>query len=239
MTLQFFKGELATYIKKLETFYELSGVTLATQHQKNINILTSYPQEWMHHYINQGYGQIDPVHLSGFGNSREHIVWSEYFKDKTLCRKQLGLFEEAKRYHITSGISFPISSLPQDQLISLAFPFSEMITNNLSDKLLEELKAHAHILPTVAHIEQVRKAALLQNEVLSFASRHADISQEVHMITQEISNLLITLNDYLSHLPTHFRTEGKYILDAFHSKITSGEHHRLSSTLRKKSRPDN
>lgn len=233
MTLQFFKGELSAYIKKLETFYELSGVTLATRNQKNINILTSYPSEWMHHYINQGYDQIDPVHLSGFGSNSEHIGWGEYFKDKPLCNQQINLLEEAKHHHILSGISFPITSPHHTQLVSLAFPYSETVTLNLSKQLHEELKSHAHILPIVMHIKRVKQAAFLHNDILAFAARHIGLSQEIHMINHEINNLLITLNDYLSHLPTHFRAEAKYILDAFQTNTPSSERNQSPSVARK------
>lgn len=217
MKLNFFKGELSTYIKKLEQFFELSGVTVATNTHQKISLLTSYPSNWMDHYIHHGYDQIDPVHLKGFSSNNDRIYWGGNTQDQLLCDQQRKLFEEAKQHHIVSGVSFPLNSQNGHLLVSLAFPYGETITHNISATLIDELKSHIQILPTLMHIETLKNVAFLNKDIAAFASNHAELSQSFHTVNNEINDLLLTFNAYLSNLPTHFRYEGEQILETFRS----------------------
>lgn len=220
MTLHFFKDELAAFIKKLESFYELSGITLATQTHQNISLITSYPHNWINHYKKQGYDQIDPVHLNGFNTTNDHFLWGKNFTDKPLGDQQLKLFEEAAHHHILSGLSFPLKSPNQPQLVSIAFPYSETITGNLSEALLNELKSHIQILPTVIQVQKIKHAAFLQTDIAALAIKHMDLTQDLHMISHEMNDLFVSLSAYLSYLPTQFRQEGAHILEILQTVIS-------------------
>ncbi len=220
MTLHFFEGQLSTYIKKLEQFYELSGITIASKSNQTIDVLTSYPRSWMDHYMDKGYDHIDPVHLAGFNTTTDHIFWGGSLHKEPLGDQQLKLFEEAKHHCIISGVSFPLKSSNQMQLISLAFPHAETITYNLSVALLDELKSHIQILPSVLHIQKIKHATFLQDDITAFASKHADLIQDFHMITHEINDLVIALSAYLSYLPSQFRLEGELILETLQTTLS-------------------
>lgn len=235
MRLHFFKGELSSYIQKLEQFYELSGVTVATNTHQKISLLTSYTSDWMNHYVHQGYGQIDPVHLKGFSSNNDRIYWGKNTQDQLLCDQQRKLFEDAKQHHIVSGVSFPLNSPNGHQLVSLAFPYSETIIHNISAPLIDELKSHIQILPTMMTLETLKNVAFLNNDIAAFASEHAELSQSFHMINNEINDLLLAFNAYLSNVPAHFRFEGEHILETFRSTIIKAK----KPKLKPKTQPPN
>ena len=212
MNLRFFTGEVATYIKSLENFYELSGITLATKSGAKISLLTSYPTAWMHHYAKHGYDQIDPVHDTGFNCDKDRIYWGGDCFIERLNEKQRNLFEEARHHNIQSGISFPLKSPQDHHLISLAFPYSETITHNISSHLLDELKSHLQMLGTMLRIDTLNNGMLLQRDFISYASKHTELSIEYQRFTHEINDLLLSLHSFFDQLPTHFRYEGKRLL---------------------------
>lgn len=212
MKLRFFTGEVAAYIKSLENFYELSGITLATKSDGKVSLLTSYPSAWMHHYVKQGYDQIDPIHEVGFNCDEDHIYWGgDYFIER-LSETQRNLFEEAYIHNIQSGISFSLKSPKAHQLISLAFPYSETITHNISTHLLYELKSHLQMLCTMLRFTTLNEGILLQNDFIAYVSKHTDLSIEFQRITYEINDLLYCLHSFFDQLPTHFRYEGIRLL---------------------------
>lgn len=230
MNFRCFTGEIATYIKSLENFYELSGITLASKSRNKITLLTSYPSTWMHHYAKQGYDQIDPAHEAGFNCDKDHIYWGGDSFIERLNEKQRNLFEEARHHHIQSGISFPLKSSNHHHLISLAFPYSDTITNNISIRLLDELKSHLQMLGTMLRIKTLNDGMLLQNDLFSYISKHTDLSIEFQQITHEINDLLFSLHSFFDQLPSHFRYEGKHLLQT----IQFSDSHQLLGTSKTK-----
>lgn len=212
MNLRFFTGEVEAYIKSLENFYELSGITLATKSDGKVSLLTSYPTAWMHHYVKQGYDQIDPIHEVGFNCEENPIYWGGDSFIERLNEQQRCLFEEANHHNIQSGISFPLNSPYDRQLLSLAFPHSERITQAISIHLLNEIKSHLQMLGTMLRIETLNNGILLQSDFIAYASKHTKLSIELQQFTHEINDLLMSLHSFFDQLPTHFRYEGKRLL---------------------------
>lgn len=227
MNLRFFIGEIATYIKSLENFYELSGITLATKSRSNISLITSYPTTWMHLYAHHGYDQIDPVHLAGFNGGNDYIYWGGDRFIQGLTDNQSKLFEEARLYNIQSGVSFPLKSPHNHQLISLAFPFSETITHSISIHLLNELKSHLQMLGMMLHIEALTNGVLLQKDLMAYVSHHTELGIELQLLMHEINDLLLSLHSFFDQLPTQFRHEGKRLLQTL--QLTD-PHKRISPT---------
>ena len=196
-----------------------------------VSLLTSYPTIWMQHYVKQEYDQIDPVHNTGFNGDNDRLYWGGDYFIQNLNEKQRKLFEEARQHNIQSGISFPLKSAQDHQLISLAFPYSETIAHNISIHLLDELKSHLQMLGTMLRIETISNGVLLQKDFLDYASKHTELSIELQQLTHETNELLLGLHSFFDQIPTHFRLEGKRLLQTFQMNTSSKTEKKTSNTL--------
>ncbi len=70
-------------------------------------IYSNYDVEWVNHYIEQGYSDIDPV-VYGCMNSFQPFQWADLYRNSALTQKQKILYEEAKGYRLGDGIGIPI-----------------------------------------------------------------------------------------------------------------------------------
>lgn len=72
---------------------------------------STYPHEWLAHYLQQGYRYVDPVVFHGLA-SKKPFFWDEL---ELSTDKQVQLFEDAARFEIgKSGYSVPMSIEPNE-----------------------------------------------------------------------------------------------------------------------------
>ena len=70
-------------------------------------VALAYPEDWVRHYVRQGYEKIDPVLLlSPF--TTKPLVWEDCEKRPELTEAQRRLFQEARDMKLLDGVSFPL-----------------------------------------------------------------------------------------------------------------------------------
>jgi len=65
--------------------------------------IKNYPEDWVKHYLAQGYDAIDPIRSLAFVKTGA-FTWDEIITSKTLSKKQIQMFNEAEDAHLYNGI---------------------------------------------------------------------------------------------------------------------------------------
>ena len=68
---------------------------------------TSFPEAWVAHYIEKGYGKLDPARRYCF-RSNHPFFWTETYPH--FRKKELVVFHEAREFGLRSGVAAPIFS---------------------------------------------------------------------------------------------------------------------------------
>lgn len=105
--------------------------------------VTTYPVEWVQHYVSRRYYKIDPV-LAQICTTLMPFLWDNQTGGSCASREQQQLFDEAQQFGITCGFSVPIHD-SRDGVTSLTF------ASDRKPELLERtVRAHRHILHLAA-----------------------------------------------------------------------------------------
>lgn len=70
-------------------------------------IMRNYPDDWIRHYVAQGYVQSDPVRRACI-TARRPFAWSEIDRSPNFSAKHLRIFPEAKSARLYDGIAVPL-----------------------------------------------------------------------------------------------------------------------------------
>lgn len=73
-------------------------------------VMRNYPDDWMAHYLNNGYVAADPVPQYCFVTNRP-FTWEHVTKLDCLNKKQVTVMNEAKEAKLLSGIAVPIHGI--------------------------------------------------------------------------------------------------------------------------------
>jgi DNA-binding CsgD family transcriptional regulator len=74
---------------------------------KSHGIQGNYPQDWMHHYISNGYFDTDPVPKHVFNIFRP-FSWNEVVETLPLNRTQIRIMDQAKEARLLDGVAVPL-----------------------------------------------------------------------------------------------------------------------------------
>lgn len=139
--------------------------------------LSDYPTEWLLHYLNKGYQNIDPAVIRA-RQSISPVLWSPN-KGNRLSKQQQLILNEAGEFGISSGITIPIHA-GQNRFAGLTFAsaeqgqdFTKFMEQNQSLLQLIGLYFHAHVY---AKLQLVEEEALIhltprEAECLAWAAR--------------------------------------------------------------------
>ncbi len=72
-------------------------------------MISTYPEEWIRHYLAEGYLDDDPVVTELLHNPLP-FLWSDIVRPGDLSRRQRQLVEEARAAGISNGITLPVHS---------------------------------------------------------------------------------------------------------------------------------
>lgn len=95
--------------------YDRVLIALLTDHPQlglsaTHGVLKNYPDNWVTHYLTQGYAHIDPVRsLAAHQNLPFH--WQSIVDNMPLGRKQQQMFAEAEEAHLYQGLGIPLRGL--------------------------------------------------------------------------------------------------------------------------------
>ncbi len=70
-------------------------------------IMRNYPDDWIRHYVEQGYVQSDPVRRTCI-TARRPFAWSEIDRSPDFSAKHLKIFAEARSAGLYDGVAIPL-----------------------------------------------------------------------------------------------------------------------------------
>lgn len=115
--------------------------------EKSPVIIGSYPTEWVEHYINCNYSEIDPIVQDGH-KELTPFQWSHFLEKINLSPTQIKFFNEADDFKLGDGVGIPIHGF--SGAYSTVSMVSELPTKDLH-KQLKECQDHIHIMSLVYH----------------------------------------------------------------------------------------
>ena len=89
-----------------------AAVTLAAQEalaKGNLRpvVANNYPDDWVNHYVDKRYQEIDPVFLLTPGKGAP-FLWDDIVKQEPLSSRQQNLFNESKEAGLHDGVTVPV-----------------------------------------------------------------------------------------------------------------------------------
>jgi DNA-binding CsgD family transcriptional regulator len=129
-------------------------------------LANSYPEDWMKHYSDRGYIQIDPV-VQRCMCSQKPFFWSELTSDTDLPEAPRRLMDEAEEAGLRGGVAIPLRGLP-GEIVGVGFARDA----SYKDKEYEFLSV-AHLLSVVFH-ETYRHMLQVSNNI-NLTVREGDI----------------------------------------------------------------
>jgi LuxR family transcriptional regulator, activator of conjugal transfer of Ti plasmids len=106
-------------------------------------ILTTYPAEWVNHYMAMRYDKIDPI-VDKTESQFMPFIWEERLKDVSLTQKQKVFLQHASDFGLHNGIAIPIMGR---QRLSGTVTIVPDINNN---SLPQYFKSHRELLHTIS-----------------------------------------------------------------------------------------
>ncbi|WP_342627778.1 LuxR family transcriptional regulator [Nguyenibacter vanlangensis] len=144
--------------------------------------LTTYPTEWLRHYVANGYVHEDPVVAKVF-DKRSPFVWGDAIDAEELSKKQRQLLEDAQDAGLKNGLTIPLMSRNGEVAALSLIPgsaASETMRSVEMQYLVQLLALHLHDHAARVVIEEGltdnsrRRKTLLSNresEALSWVAR--------------------------------------------------------------------
>ncbi|MEJ2346021.1 MAG: LuxR family transcriptional regulator [Gammaproteobacteria bacterium] len=108
--------------------YDRIAYSLVTDHPslglpRQYGLASSYPEDWMKHYRERNYMEIDPV-MRRVMRSRKPFHWSELTADPKLPAPALQLMKEAEESGLRDGIGIPLCS-PAGEIVGIGLARSD------------------------------------------------------------------------------------------------------------------
>jgi DNA-binding CsgD family transcriptional regulator len=151
------------------TAYTYGGARLPRSGSAAPVIITTYPQDWVTHYVERGFQQRDPVVACGMATMLP-FLWSDLNPTKT----QRQVFEEGRSAGLISGLSVPIHG-PSGEfaLVSLAsdMPAVEFAT------YVETYRYHLHLAAIYCHasVSDLSAMNVEANKAITLTSREVEV----------------------------------------------------------------
>lgn len=141
---------------------------------QDICIAGTYPADWIAHYVNEGYQEIDPLRRYG-GLNRSAFSWSDLARRHRYNRVERKIMAEAHGAGLKDGIAVPLHG-PAGELMGVSLASSQPHPD------AERTLGQAHLLTVQFHTcytalatpQAVRSGVLLttrEREVLQWAAR--------------------------------------------------------------------
>jgi hypothetical protein len=125
------KHSLLEFSQKCLLDIDYEHFSFVDSRKENVSIHSTYPEEWVSHYLAQKYYESD------YGLVRNLFLpyaWGENISSKNTSSLQKKIFMEAKDFHIFKGITLPFFARESNSTISLSFNRGEKLP---SHKILE------------------------------------------------------------------------------------------------------
>jgi LuxR family transcriptional activator of conjugal transfer of Ti plasmids len=153
-------------------------LALPSQLRKEPLVISTYPANWVAHYVRNHYERLDPVVMQALQNP-EPFQWGLEFMPRHLSSAQQELFDEAAEYGIRFGFTIPIHD-DRGAVAAVTFatdesrpPFERTIKEHAEVLQLMAMYFHAHARRTLSFDRTVYGALLSprEYECLQWSSR--------------------------------------------------------------------
>lgn len=95
-------------------WYVLGVIGQASSYAPTVRVLSNYPEAWLNKYFKDGKQQADPV-IKYIFERQSPIRWDKLMDASQFASSQgLQVFEEAAKYGLYNGISFPMKSASEN-----------------------------------------------------------------------------------------------------------------------------
>lgn len=125
--------------------------------------ISSYPEEWVRHYVANGYVNDDPV-IARVYEERAPFIWSDSVSKDDLSKNQRKLLDDAAGAGITDGITIPLQSRA-GETASLS-----LIPHNLSAESLHS-RERINLVHLMAEYIHGHAARIVTAEALTSSSK--------------------------------------------------------------------
>ncbi len=110
-------------------------------------VITTYPDEWVNHYITQDYVRVDPIITVG-PKRLVPFLWDDIASPGQLEGRQVTLYAEASDLSIAKGMSIPIHGHKGEFAMMSVVPAG---TPQEAEKTLSEFRNTLHLLALYYH----------------------------------------------------------------------------------------
>lgn len=141
-------------------------------------VISTYPANWVTHYVHNQYQRLDPVITQALQNP-EPFRWGLEFSSTNLSSAQQQLFDEASQFGIRFGFTVPIHD-GHGPVAALTFacdqrnaPFEDCVASNVRVLQLMAIYFHAHVRHKLTHENRIGGVTLSPREFecLEWSSR--------------------------------------------------------------------
>jgi DNA-binding CsgD family transcriptional regulator len=144
-------------------------LALPSQQRKAPLVISTYPPNWVAHYVRNHYERHDPVVIQALQNP-EPFQWGLEFEPAQLSSAQFELLDEASQFGIRFGFTVPIHD-GHGPVAALTFasdqrniPFEDCIASNARVLQLMGMYFHAHVRRRLGHENKVAGISLSPRE---------------------------------------------------------------------------
>ncbi|MFT4825092.1 MAG: DNA-binding CsgD family transcriptional regulator [Cryomorphaceae bacterium] len=187
-----------------ECGYSRVTYSLVTDHpslglKKQLGLATSYPEDWIAYYFENGYGDIDPV-VVGVLKSTKPFFWGDLHKDKNLSQQSLTILDQASEAGICSGIGFSMLGL-WGEVVGIG-----LAREDKDDGKDYDFLAKAYLLSTYFH--ETYRSMLIKDKAPAVTVRESEVlhwAAEGKTDDEIANNLGISSNTVRFHWKNIFR----------------------------------
>ncbi|UPT86977.1 LuxR family transcriptional regulator [Bradyrhizobium barranii subsp. apii] len=153
-------------------------LALPSQQHKKPLLISTYPPNWVAHYVRNHYQRFDPVIMKSLQNP-EPFQWGTSLSWIHLSKAQQKLFDEASQFGIGHGFTVPIHD-GHGPIAALTFArerrdvaFEHYVTSNTRLLQLMAMYFHAHVRRKLTHGTKIDGVSLSAREFecLEWAAR--------------------------------------------------------------------
>lgn len=164
---------------------------------------STYPQEWLKHYLAQKYHENDYVLLK---NSFFPFAWGEKVSTN-ITSLQRQIFKEAQDFHIFQGITVPFSSTRSPGAITLSFSKREKLSQQKILKLGTELQFFCQMMVIYKDLlekgnEAQEMAINLINELTTWQKGYQKQKKQHHAKIMDVLSDIRATQMFISHHET-------------------------------------
>ncbi|MFN9001700.1 MAG: autoinducer binding domain-containing protein [Holosporales bacterium] len=192
---------------------QLPFVTLFRRSQDKVQFWSTYPLDWMQHYLKLAYYENDlPLERAHLNRGMPNCWGSK--SCRAALPQQLRIFHEARDFKINSGITIPIASDDPQELTAITFATDEeesAVEQTLKSYGIEAL-ATSYMLASMIPSDPGSLSELhsFNEKMTAFKALSEMQRQRKHCIQSAVQSISYATEEMATHIPTDYVNEFKF-----------------------------